>query len=624
MHIKGGFSGMRVRSSELRKAASTKRASENQRRAGTAAANGGCYELGWFRSVGRNAMTTLSGISLLGLCLRLLFIGRKSFWDDEFQTMLVASRPFKEALTYTVQSDHTGFFYAIFSQLCSDPANSTEGICRLPYAIVGTLSIPLAFFLFRRFVSREIALLACVLMAVSPLYIQVSQDMRLYALLLFLFLWSTLAVVEMGRHAKVRVGLLGVYAIPTLLGLHTDCIPFLGFLVFHIVLLAMLKLSRRHVAFLLLAQCVALISLVPYVLVILSTRSHLVASDIAGGQVYRVFESPLAQLMMYLASYSRAVQSVTGPPWRYFKMLEFSLSAEKCLLGWFLFITGAVLLAYRVSIERASMEKRERRVVARAVVLVGLGSVFLSFLLLLRGMPNAAYLLFFFLLPVALSFVMMFVPLFAGSRLNARQTIFFLFVFPPILCGAKLLIPFDPRHFAVPLVFLLPAYAQGVLIACRRSRAVIIVMTIVFLGSLCEYYEKTTQIYKDMNYRALAFDISRSPENRSNVYASLGGLGNEILRYYMNRMRMEKGQNAVWIGDHAADKDIPFLKEMLSRQFERTGAEEGARRHCFILSLYRLEPSFLEFLRYLKSHYRVAERCYGDELFVLEISGTKG
>ncbi len=69
---------------------------------------------------------------------------------------------------------------------------------RLLPALLGTLTVPLLYFMFQRTVGSRAALFAALLLAVSPLHTGESQDLRMYTLLTLEFLvlfWAAVKVI---------------------------------------------------------------------------------------------------------------------------------------------------------------------------------------------------------------------------------------------------------------------------------------------------------------------------------------------------------------------------------------------------------------------------------------------
>ncbi len=121
----------------------------------------------------------LFAIILLAALLRMANLGAKSFWLDEAygvvraQPTLEAVDPNNAPLYYTAIYYWTGAF------------GHSEGIVRLPSALISLLNVALLYQLGRQLLSPRTALLAAALLAFSPLNIWYAQEARMYAFLVF-------------------------------------------------------------------------------------------------------------------------------------------------------------------------------------------------------------------------------------------------------------------------------------------------------------------------------------------------------------------------------------------------------------------------------------------------------
>jgi 4-amino-4-deoxy-L-arabinose transferase-like glycosyltransferase len=121
----------------------------------------------------------LAGITAVATLLRLYKLGDWSFWGDEL---------------FSVSGQEDGFNYNLLRQSLSlaliqavTAVNGTnEWNARIVPAIIGIISIPILYFLVRKIFDPQIALLAVLLLAISPWHIYWSQNARFYtAILLF-------------------------------------------------------------------------------------------------------------------------------------------------------------------------------------------------------------------------------------------------------------------------------------------------------------------------------------------------------------------------------------------------------------------------------------------------------
>lgn len=120
--------------------------------------------------------------TLLAAILILIRLGTPYFWEDEAHTALLA----KTILAHGVPKGTDGFHsfsvdptggnsdmtsdgtwiltpwlpYYLIAPLAGLPPEGTEWLLRLPFALFGVMTVPLTFFVARRFFGRETALVS--------------------------------------------------------------------------------------------------------------------------------------------------------------------------------------------------------------------------------------------------------------------------------------------------------------------------------------------------------------------------------------------------------------------------------------------------------------------------------
>lgn len=139
----------------------------------------------------RNLLRSRAGAALLlvtaiGAALRFGTLGQQSFWYDESVTVSLLELPLHELLTGIADNESTPPLYYLLAWLWAKVAGTEEYGLRALSALVGTLTIPIAYAAARVLVSVQAALAAATLAAVSPVLIWYSQEARAYALLAFL------------------------------------------------------------------------------------------------------------------------------------------------------------------------------------------------------------------------------------------------------------------------------------------------------------------------------------------------------------------------------------------------------------------------------------------------------
>ena len=136
-------------------------------------------------------------VLILGLLLRMLDLGGQSLWVDELLTLRQGQMPGYSLWTQFLD-DAQAALPMVLATLMSR-VSENEAWLRLPSALLGALSIPLIYEVVRRFSTQRAGLIAALLLAVHPMHIDHSQEIRGYAFMIFFGLAATLVVLDAGR-----------------------------------------------------------------------------------------------------------------------------------------------------------------------------------------------------------------------------------------------------------------------------------------------------------------------------------------------------------------------------------------------------------------------------------------
>lgn len=144
--------------------------------------------LGRPTSRGKNWETWRASVPWLlfagAVCVRVIRLDAQGLWFDEAYTVFVARLPLREAWAALVADGvHPPLYYGL-TRLALIFGES-EFTVRLPSVLLGAASVPMLFFLARRWAGERAALFASVLLMLSPLAIWYSREARMYALLGF-------------------------------------------------------------------------------------------------------------------------------------------------------------------------------------------------------------------------------------------------------------------------------------------------------------------------------------------------------------------------------------------------------------------------------------------------------
>ena len=152
-----------------------------------------------------NTTLLLAGTFLLGLVLRLGWIDAHGLWNDEITSVLTA----QSGLSFVFNNhfgwvgNQTSWHYAFVWSLLQplDPVVSPV-LVRLPSALAGAFLSLVVYGLGRELFSRTAGLVAAFMVALSPVLLDYSHDLRPYSLLAFFTSTSVFCLVMAERTGK--------------------------------------------------------------------------------------------------------------------------------------------------------------------------------------------------------------------------------------------------------------------------------------------------------------------------------------------------------------------------------------------------------------------------------------
>lgn len=154
-------------------------------------------------------------IILLAAGLRLSSLANQSVTFDETYSFAVGSASWSTLFQTTLMSGvHPPLFYIIY-KLALSVGGVSEFSGRLPAVMFGLLSIPAIFRLAAVMFNRSVGLLAAVLLAINPIHIWLSQEARMYIIVILLavgsmfFFWQAFQL----RQRRYWIGLLIINAL---------------------------------------------------------------------------------------------------------------------------------------------------------------------------------------------------------------------------------------------------------------------------------------------------------------------------------------------------------------------------------------------------------------------------
>jgi hypothetical protein len=131
-------------------------------------------------------------LTVAAAAVRFIALGHQSFWVDETVTANLLAKSFSGMLGELPHSESTPPLYYVLAWFWSRIFGNGEAALRSFSALVGTLTVPVAFAAGKVLVSRRAGLFVAALATVSPLLVWYSQEARAYALYVLLSALSLL------------------------------------------------------------------------------------------------------------------------------------------------------------------------------------------------------------------------------------------------------------------------------------------------------------------------------------------------------------------------------------------------------------------------------------------------
>ncbi len=187
----------------------------------------------------------LAAITLLAAALRLPTLGLQSFWYDEAFTPVHVLHPsLTSTLHSMVHTENSPPLWYIVEWLDYRLLGSGEVALRLPSALAGIATVPVAWAIGRELTGRRAATLCALLVAVNPLFVWYSQEARVYGLFV---LTSALAMLCFLRAQNSPTGgRMMMFALTGALAMLTHY--FALFLLIPMVLLLLYRRESRRAA----------------------------------------------------------------------------------------------------------------------------------------------------------------------------------------------------------------------------------------------------------------------------------------------------------------------------------------------------------------------------------------
>jgi mannosyltransferase len=164
-------------------------------------------------------VAVLVALTVLAALLRLTTLSQQSFWLDEGYTLRLLRMPFEQMLRTVPKTESTPYLYYAVAWVWTRAFGFSEYGIRSLSALAGIATVPVVYLAARWLAGRRAAVIAGLLVAVSPVMVWFSQEARAYSLATLLSAITVLCVVGYVRSRRSRW--LAGWAVSAALGLAT-------------------------------------------------------------------------------------------------------------------------------------------------------------------------------------------------------------------------------------------------------------------------------------------------------------------------------------------------------------------------------------------------------------------
>jgi mannosyltransferase len=164
-------------------------------------------------------MSLMASVFLISVLVRLHALGETSIWSDEAFTLILSSYSPSQIIFHTAQDVHPPLYYLFlhaWMMVFGDGVFSARSLS----VVAGCLSVMMGMWWLLLISTKRAAILGGVILALLPIAVRYSQEIRMYSLFTFFMMGATVALVYWvnGNHRKWAIVL---YAILMAAGLYT-------------------------------------------------------------------------------------------------------------------------------------------------------------------------------------------------------------------------------------------------------------------------------------------------------------------------------------------------------------------------------------------------------------------
>ena len=249
--------------------------------------------------------TLVFGLTTAGAILRVFQLGTQSLWLDELFSVAAAHQDWPGVLRATIDGDTNPPLFNLLLHVALQWGTG-EVATRALSCIFSIATIPVFYALARALFDRRVALLAALLLVLSPFHWLFAQEARMYAQLTFLSVVSAFLFLKAWRGNGLLAWML--FALITSLAFYTHSLAFLNLLALDVFALTQWQWLRTRWRPLLLAHGAILLLFLPWLPALLSQTGRVQAGFWSGS-------APLLGLFVtpYLFLFSNVVPTTLVP-----------------------------------------------------------------------------------------------------------------------------------------------------------------------------------------------------------------------------------------------------------------------------------------------------------------------
>ncbi|HTS16548.1 MAG TPA: glycosyltransferase family 39 protein [Verrucomicrobiae bacterium] len=216
----------------------------------------------------------LAIVLILALGLRLFHLSQRVLWFDEANSLLIAKASPSQIIDAVRDDTHSPFYYMVLHYWQS--VASGENGARLLSVLAGVATIVVVYALGAALAGRGAGLLAAAFLALNPLHIWYSQEIRMYAVQTLLVTLSFLLMVTALRRDQVSVWV--GYLIVTALSLYAQYASFYAVIAQNGFIVIYYRHDRPKLRHWFASQCAVMLLFAPWLPVFVS-QARMAASS---------------------------------------------------------------------------------------------------------------------------------------------------------------------------------------------------------------------------------------------------------------------------------------------------------------------------------------------------------